>query len=84
LSNKAYKSKIQSVPGLANIARKYIAEINPEDELLLMEFILFGLSEHSLLSRHTIENGIQFKDMLSSMFSNADDDFDLDNSSEYT
>jgi magnesium chelatase subunit I len=84
LSNKNYKDKLQSVPELKKIVNKFIAETKPEDELLLMEFIIFGLSEHSLLSRHSIEDGIQFKDMLSSIFSNTDDDFDLDNSSQYT
>jgi magnesium chelatase subunit I len=34
-----------------------------------MEFALFGLSEYSVLSKHTLERGMQFKDLLSSMFS---------------
>jgi len=49
-----------------------------------MEFLLFGLSEYSLLSRTKIEDGIQFKDMLSSMFTMPDEDFeDDDDQSQY-
>ncbi len=83
LSNKEYKKTLQSVPGLKDIVSRYIADTHPDNDLLLMEFILFGLAEHSLLSRHNIDNGIQFKDMLSTMFSNADTDFDLDDPEQF-
>ena len=33
-----------------------------------MEFALHGLSEFSLLSKHNLVAGLQFKDLLSSMF----------------
>ena len=49
-----------------------------------MEFVLFGLSEHSLLSRFNMENGVQFKDMISSMFSmSSGEEIDNDDSSLY-
>ena len=41
---------------------------------LFMEFLLHGLAEYSLLSKHHIEFGTKFKDMLSSMFSNQVED----------
>ncbi len=34
-----------------------------------MEFALYGLAEYSMLSKHELETGAQFKDLLSSMFS---------------
>jgi magnesium chelatase subunit I len=34
-----------------------------------MEFCLHGLAEHSLISRNKLSAGMQFKDLLSSMFS---------------
>ncbi|MGD8306715.1 MAG: magnesium chelatase [Ignavibacteria bacterium] len=83
LSNKDYKKTLQSVPGLRDIVSRHIADTHPDNDLLLMEFILFGLAEHSLLSRHNIDNGIQFKDMLSTMFSSADTDFDLDDPEQF-
>lgn len=41
---------------------------------LLMEFLLYGLSEFSILSKAKLERGIQFSDMLSSMFSGTEYD----------
>ena len=39
-----------------------------------MEFALHGLAEYSMLSRHKLERGMQFKDLLSSMFSMPGED----------
>jgi magnesium chelatase subunit I len=44
----------------------------------MMEFVLHGLAEHSMLSKFRLENGIQFKDMLSSMFTISEEDEDED------
>ena len=38
------------------------------DELLMMEFVLHGLSEFSQLSKHQLNSGFEFKDLMSSMF----------------
>jgi magnesium chelatase subunit I len=47
-----------------------------------MEFLLYGLSEYSLLSRTKIEDGLQFRDMLSSMLTlSKDDELEEDESS---
>jgi magnesium chelatase subunit I len=49
-----------------------------------MEFLLFGLSEYSLLSRTKIEDGLQFRDMLSSMFTmSKDEDLEDEESSSF-
>ena len=68
LSFKEYKSTLNNIPGLKNVVEQHHANEDSSTKLLLMEFVLFGLSEYSLLSRFRLENGIQFKDMLSSMF----------------
>jgi magnesium chelatase subunit I len=82
LSNEDYKKKLRSVPGVKKVVEKYHPKEDADTKYLLMEFILFGLSEHSLLSRSRLENGIQFKDMLSSMFSmSSDDEPGIDDSS---
>jgi magnesium chelatase subunit I len=74
LSNDEYKKELMSVAGLKKVVDKYFKNEKPDTKFLLMEFLLFGLSEHSLLSRLRLENGIQFKDMLSSMFTMSSDD----------
>jgi magnesium chelatase subunit I len=48
------------------------------DQLLYMEFTLHGLAEFSLLSKFKLESGVQFKDMLSSMFTNETEETDGD------
>jgi len=67
------------------VVNKYQPSMNGNSRILLMEFLLFGLSEFSLLSRTKIEDGIQFRDMLSSMFTmpNEEDFEDEDDSSQY-
>ena len=84
LSNADYKKTLTGIPGL----RKLIDKLHPsEDEtnkLLLMEFALHGLAEHSLLSKHKLEFGTQFKDMLSSMFSVGNEEEDEGEEDLYT
>jgi magnesium chelatase subunit I len=78
----AYNKSLTSVPGLAGLVEKYHGSSDASTKLFLMEFCLHGLAEHSLISRNKLTAGIQFKDLLSSMFSmpsfGADDDEDDD------
>jgi magnesium chelatase subunit I len=85
LSDKQYVELLKNIPQLENVVKKFQPSMNGNSKLLLMEFLLFGLSEYSLLSRTKIEDGIQFRDMLSSMFTmpNEEDFEDEDDSSEY-
>ena len=46
---------------------------------MMMEFLLHGLAEYSLISKQHVEFGLQFKDMISTMFTpSSDDDYMLD------
>jgi magnesium chelatase subunit I len=49
-----------------------VKELHPKEDAdttyFLMEFLLHGLAEHSLISRNRLTAGAQFKDLLSSMF----------------
>ncbi len=81
LSNKEYKKVLNGIPGLKEVVDKYFPDEKPETKLLLMEFVLFGLSEYSMLSRFRLENGVQFKDMLSSMFTMSPEE-DAENDSQ--
>jgi len=67
-SNEEYEKILKSVPGLKELVKKYHPKAKEKEQLLLMEFLLHGLSEYSMLSKFRLERGIQFKDMLSSMF----------------
>jgi magnesium chelatase subunit I len=68
LSTEEYQKTLTKVPGLKELVMKYQPKVTGRDQLLLMEFVLHGLAEYSLLSKFKLESGVQFKDMLSSMF----------------
>ncbi|MFK7952940.1 MAG: sigma 54-interacting transcriptional regulator [Ekhidna sp.] len=68
-SEKEYRKELQSIPGLERLIDTHQKTSHEGFKFFLMEFALFGLSEYSVLSKHQLERGMQFKDLLSSMFS---------------
>jgi len=56
------------VPGLSDLVHDFHKEQDAATKLFLMEFALHGLAEYSLISKHHLTAGLQFKDLLSSMF----------------
>jgi magnesium chelatase subunit I len=81
ISDKDYEKLLYKIPGLLDMAKKYFPDSTNSSQLITMEFILHGLAEFSMLSKYKLENSIQFKDMLSSMFTMSSDDsenIDLD------
>ena len=72
LSNKEYKKRLRSIPGLEEMVKQRHAKLNEENRLFMMEFALHGLAEYSQLSKKQLTTGTQFKDLLSSMFSMPD------------
>ncbi len=76
ISDKEYENALMSVAGLKEVVKKYQPKADEKTQLLFMEFVLHGLAEHSMLSKLKLESGIQFKDMISSMFSMNDEEDD--------
>ncbi|MBL7850157.1 MAG: sigma 54-interacting transcriptional regulator [Cyclobacteriaceae bacterium] len=68
ISNHEYEKQLRSVSGLLELINEFQKDQNPATKLLLMEFALHGLAEYSLLSKHHLERGLQFKDLISGMF----------------
>jgi magnesium chelatase subunit I len=80
-SDKEYDNVLSKVSGLTELTKKFFPTDNGKAQSVLMEFILHGLAEFSMLSKHRLETSVQFKDMLSSMFTmttDKDEDEDLD------
>jgi magnesium chelatase subunit I len=69
VNDQLYASALNSVPGLKELVNEFHKKQDSAFKLFLMEFALHGLAEYSLISKHYISSGIQFKDLLSSMFS---------------
>lgn len=85
MTNVDFERTLKSVPGLADLVNEYHKGQDAPIKLFLMEFALHGLAEYSMISKHPLTRGLQFKDLLSSMFtipkgkdsgSEEDDDFD--------
>jgi len=68
LTNQEYEKCLKGVPGLSELINEFHKGHEVNAKLLLMEFALHGLAEYSLISKHNLTNGLQFKDLLSSMF----------------
>jgi len=82
MSTKDYEKALLSVPGLKDLVNKNFPGQAKEEEMILMEFVLHGLVEYSQLSKHRLDGGIQFKDLMSSMFNmggHNDEEDDEDN-----
>lgn len=67
-----YEKELKAIPGLEKLVREFHGKQDRDFTLFLMEFALHGLAEYSMLSKHYLERGMQFKDLLSSMFSMPD------------
>jgi magnesium chelatase subunit I len=80
MPNDLYEKQLKAVPGLAELANEFHKGQEAATKNFLMEFALHGLAEFSLISKHHLTSGLQFKDLLSSMFSMPppDDDNDED------
>ncbi|MFN8922359.1 MAG: magnesium chelatase [Sphingobacteriia bacterium] len=74
-----YAAALQRVPGLAQLVEHHHPGLEAQTRNLHMERILHGLSEQSQISRHRLARGVQFTDMLGSLFST---DFSFDDEEE--
>lgn len=79
LSDQEYRKILDSIPGLKELVKQYHKKIKDSQRYMLMEFVLHGLAEFSLLGKSSLEaSGTQFKDLLSGMLSMPEDDDDDD------
>jgi magnesium chelatase subunit I len=79
IGNTAYRDALHSVPGLSALVARHHPQVTGDAQLLLMEFVLHGMAEHSLIGKARLERGAQFRDLVSGMFSApSDDDLDED------
>lgn len=76
MSNVDYEKALRGVPGLLDLVNEFHKGQDNTLKLFFMEFALHGLAEYSLISKHNLSSGLQFKDLLSSMFSLPKDEDD--------
>lgn len=83
MTQEDYKKTLQGVPGLKGLVERYHKGKDAQTILFLMEFLLHGLAEFSLLSKKQISTGLQFSDLLSSMFNINEAGEDPDEEDEF-
>jgi magnesium chelatase subunit I len=66
-SQNDYEKSLLYVKGLNELVKTHFPRATRQEQLFMMEFALHGLAEYSQLSKHKLESGIQFKDLLGSM-----------------
>ncbi len=77
-SDKTYASALSVVDGLEELVTKYHPKLKTAEKLVMMEFVLHGLAEHSLLSKNKLVDGVAFKDLFGSLM-NQGFDFSKEN-----
>ncbi len=80
-TDETYRNRLYSVDGLYAAVKQFYPDAEEAQAALLMEFLLHGLSEFSLISKKGVEaGGYNFGDILGSMininFNDEDDDDD--------
>ena len=80
VSNKDYQKLLLTIPSLVDVVETYHPKTKADEKFLLMEFLLHGLAEFSLIGKSLIQSGFQFKDLFGSMLNM---DFDDDVYDEY-
>jgi magnesium chelatase subunit I len=68
------KLALYAVDGLHALVKKTFSNTNETQQLLLMEFVLHGLSAYSQISKKMWEGRIEFKDLMGSMLNVSTDD----------
>ena len=85
MTQTEYEGTLKRVPGLNDIVNEFHKDKDAATKLFFMEFVLHGLAGYSLISKHSLTAGLQFKDLLSGMFTmpkpgqDDDDDEEEDN-----
>lgn len=78
LTNREYEARLRTIEGLDDVIDEFHRGLSREEKLFLMEFALHGMAEYSLIGKQSLDHGMQFKDLLGSMFSGPDADEDDD------
>ena len=67
-SRDEYANTLYSIPTLHEIVDKYCPGIGDEDRLMMMEFVLHGLAEYSVIGKTVLDSSIEFSDIMNDIF----------------
>ena len=75
-SRDEYANTLYSIPTLHEIVDKYCPGIGDEDRLMMMEFVLHGLAEYSVIGKTVLDSSIEFSDIMNDIFRPDNDEND--------
>ncbi|QRQ99411.1 sigma 54-interacting transcriptional regulator [Dyadobacter sandarakinus] len=81
MTDREYSARLKTIDGLDDFVDMLSAYASAEEKLFMMEFALHGMAEFSLIGKQSLDQGMKFQDLVSSMFSGPgedDDDYDFD------
>lgn len=66
-NDEIFKNALFAIDGLTELVSKYQPAAKNNEKLVLMEFVLHGLAEHSLINKNKLVAGIGFSDLFGSL-----------------
>ncbi|TDE10317.1 sigma 54-interacting transcriptional regulator [Dyadobacter psychrotolerans] len=79
MTNREYAARLKTIDGLDDFVDMLSAYGSEKEKLFMMEFALHGMAEFSLIGKQSLDQGMKFQDLVSSMFSGpGDEDYDFD------
>jgi magnesium chelatase subunit I len=72
ITDREYDARLKTINGLDEVVEAFHPTLSKIDKSFMMEFALHGLAEFSLISKKSLDTGLQFKDLLDSMFNGKD------------
>ena len=68
LPNRDYESRLRTIEGLDDLVDQFHPRLSKQERIFMMEFALHGIAEYSLVGKKAMDTGLQFKDLVGSMF----------------
>ncbi|MHC4469725.1 MAG: AAA family ATPase [Planctomycetota bacterium] len=59
-SDEAAREALHAVPGLVELANRYLSDVDDEADVFAMELVLEGLHQHAVLAKEAAEGGTRF------------------------
>lgn len=72
-SNKNYESRIKQIDGLEEIISKHGDKELSSNPVILMDFVIEALHQHSMIGKEDLDDGRSYSDMLGSMLGSMGD-----------
>ena len=74
MTDREYQARLKTIDGLDDFVEEFTSRLSKEEKLFMMEFALHGMAEFSLIGKQSLDKGVHFKDLVSSMFSGPGED----------